>query len=291
VCSANELLAAQIASTKNVDRGPLILPALEHAGKRDMSMNCQSPASWGQVPTVSPPSWGHPIQTWLEQDKPLKLVRVRELLARDGIDVSYTTLHRYARDEVRLAERTPTVRVDDPPPGEEVQVDFWQMGYVRTADGRRRKPWVLIVTLTMSRYKFVWPTFFQTLDALCEGLDAAWDFFGGVVARVATDNMTAAVTRADALDPGINPSFAEYAQAPACSSTQLGFYAHGTRRVSRIESPSFASAGLRASPSRTTWTLCAVQPPLGAAASPECGCSARRDRCLASCSSSTSCRT
>jgi transposase len=34
------------------------------------------------------------IQTWLEQDKPLKLVRVRELLARDGIDVSYTTLRR-----------------------------------------------------------------------------------------------------------------------------------------------------------------------------------------------------
>jgi transposase len=153
------------------------------------------------------------IQMWIEQDRPLKLVRVRELLARDGIEVSYTTLRRYARDEFGWRERTATVRVDDPPPGEEAQVDFGQMGFVRTADGRRRKLWVLIVTLTMSRYQFVWPTFFQTLDALCEGLDAAWDFFGGVVARVVIDNMTAAVTRADALEPAINPSFAEYAQA------------------------------------------------------------------------------
>src|SRR5690349_6646479 len=87
------------------------------------------------------------------------------------------------------------------------------MGYVRGADGRRRKLWVLIVTLTMSRYQFVWPTFLQTLDALCEGLDAAWKFFGGVVARVVIDNMRAAVVRANPQDPIINPSFAEYAQA------------------------------------------------------------------------------
>jgi hypothetical protein len=46
-------------------------------------------------------------------------VRVRELLVRDGVDVSYTTLRRYARDEFGWRERAPTVRVDDPPPGEE----------------------------------------------------------------------------------------------------------------------------------------------------------------------------
>jgi hypothetical protein len=36
------------------------------------------------------------------------------------------------------------------------------------------KPLVLIVTLSMSRYQFVWPTFTQTVESLCEGLDAAW---------------------------------------------------------------------------------------------------------------------
>jgi hypothetical protein len=65
----------------------------------------------------------------------------------------------------------------------------------------------------MSRYMFVWPTFVQTVDALCDGLDAAWRFFDGVPHTVVLDNMSAAVTRADAQDPGINPSFAEYAQS------------------------------------------------------------------------------
>jgi hypothetical protein len=38
---------------------------------------------------------------------------------------------------------------------------------------------VLIVTLPMSRYQFVWPTFRQTTEAVCEALDAAWRFFEG----------------------------------------------------------------------------------------------------------------
>jgi transposase len=153
------------------------------------------------------------IEHWLEQKDPLRLVRVHELLLRDGIDVSYTTLRRYAHDEFGWREREPTVRVDDPPPGEEVQIDFGQMGYVTELAGRKRKLWVLIVTLTMSRYQFVWPAFNQTLDTLIAGLDAAWRFFGGVTQRVVLDNMTAAISRADAKDPSLNPSFAEYAQA------------------------------------------------------------------------------
>jgi transposase len=153
------------------------------------------------------------IEKWLAEDRPLTLVRVHELLARDGIAVSYTTLRRWARAELGWRERGPTVLVDDPPPGEEAQIDFGLMGYVNAAGGYRRKLWVLIVTLPMSRYQFVWPTFSQTVEALCEGLDAAWRFFGGVVHRVVLDNMSAAIVRADAKDPGVNPSFSEYAQS------------------------------------------------------------------------------
>ena len=153
------------------------------------------------------------IEKWLAEDRPLTLVRVHELLGRDGIAVSYTTLRRWARAELGWRERGPTVLVDDPPPGEEAQIDFGLMGYVNAAGGYRRKLWVLIVTLPMSRHQFVWPTFSQTVEALCEGLDAAWRFFGGVVQRVVLDNMSAAIVRADAKDPGVNPSFSEYAQS------------------------------------------------------------------------------
>src|SRR5262245_2887500 len=39
------------------------------------------------------------IESWLEQDTPLTLVRIHELLASDGVVVAYTTLRRYAHDE------------------------------------------------------------------------------------------------------------------------------------------------------------------------------------------------
>ena len=41
------------------------------------------------------------------------------------------------------------------------------------ATGRTRALWTLIVTLSFSRYQFVWPTFLQTTEAVCEGLGRA----------------------------------------------------------------------------------------------------------------------
>lgn len=153
------------------------------------------------------------IEAWLTGAERLRLVRVHDLLARDGVEVSYTTLRRYAHEELGWRERPATVRVDDPPPGDEAQIDFGEMGYVRDAEGRRRKLWVLVVTLTMSRYMFVWPTFTQTLVALCDGLEAAWRFFGGVVHRIVPDNMSAIVVKANAMEPVLSRAFVEYAQS------------------------------------------------------------------------------
>jgi transposase len=153
------------------------------------------------------------IEAWLRGERPLRLVRVHELLAREGVTVGYTTLRRFVHEQLAWRERPSTVRVDDPPAGEEAQIDFGHMGFVTTEDGVRRKLWALVVTLTVSRYMFVWPLLTQTTSALCEGLDAAWRFFGGVPKRLVPDNMTSAVVRPDAKDPGIQRSFLEYAQA------------------------------------------------------------------------------
>ena len=40
------------------------------------------------------------IEHWLKAERPLRLVRVHELLAREGVEVSYTTLRRFAHDEL-----------------------------------------------------------------------------------------------------------------------------------------------------------------------------------------------
>jgi transposase len=154
------------------------------------------------------------IEGWLQGSPPLKLTKVHVLLTRGGVSASYATLRRFAMDELGWGKRAPTVRVDDCGPGEEAQVDFGCMGLMQDMEaGRDRKLWVLIVTLVHSRYQFVYPTFEQTLLALCEGLDAAWRFFDGVAQRIVTDNMKAIVVKAHPTNPRLNDAFIDYAHA------------------------------------------------------------------------------
>ncbi|MBK6515707.1 MAG: DDE-type integrase/transposase/recombinase [Polyangiaceae bacterium] len=61
--------------------------------------------------------------------------------------------------------------------------------------GRKRRLWVLVVTLSFSRLQFVWPTFRQTTEAVCEGLDRAWQFFGAMPASIIPDNTKAMIRR------------------------------------------------------------------------------------------------
>ena len=157
------------------------------------------------------------IAEWLTPSKqsgrPLRMTKVHVLLQRRGIDVTYATLCRWAHDELDWRERRPTVRVDDPEPGQEAQVDFGLMGPIPDlATGRTRKLWCLVITLSFSRMQFIWPTFEQTTDAVCEGLDAAWAFFGGMPARVLIDNAKAMITTAHPTSPRVNDSFGDYAQ-------------------------------------------------------------------------------
>ena len=84
--------------------------------------------------------------------RPLRLTKVHVLLERRGVDVTYATLCRWAHYELGFRERKPTVRVDDPDPGQEAQVDFGKMGMLDDpATGKRRTLWCLIVTLSFSR--------------------------------------------------------------------------------------------------------------------------------------------
>ena len=153
-----------------------------------------------------------PLRKWLCEDG-LRLTKVHALLKRRGVDVTYPTLRRFVIDELGWQKQKPTVRLDDPPPGQEAQIDFALMGLVDDPDtGRRRKLWALLVTLSFSRHMFVWPTFEQTTASVIEGLDAAWIFFGGVVRCVLPDNMKAIVVSADHTAPKIQEVFAEYAQ-------------------------------------------------------------------------------
>lgn len=106
-----------------------------------------------------------------------------------------------------------TVRVNDGEPGDELQVDFGRMG--RIADpgtGRQRDCHALVFTPVVSRYSFVWLTHRQTIADVIAGFEAAWAFYGGVLATAIPDNMKAIVDKAGATEPRLNQAFVEYAQ-------------------------------------------------------------------------------
>jgi len=157
------------------------------------------------------------IRKWLTpQDgerRGLRLTKVHELLVRLGIQVPYSSLHRFVVKHCGFNDRRHfTVRRADCEPGEMAEVDFGRMGLIPDpSTGRRRVAWALVVTLGYSRHQYVHITHSQKIPDLIGGLEDAWSFFGGVPKRVVLDNLKAVVTKADRYAPIFGRTFDEYA--------------------------------------------------------------------------------
>ena len=154
-------------------------------------------------------------RAFLEQKlKGVKLSKVRRLLVRQGVDIPYATLHRFAVSELGYGRRATTIPVDDCEPGEEVQLDTGWVGWLETdLFGKRRRFRAWIFTAVRSRHRFVWPVFRETVETAIEACEEAWAHFGGVFRVLIPDNTKVIVNRADPLGARLNPTFLEYAQA------------------------------------------------------------------------------
>jgi transposase len=144
----------------------------------------------------------------------VRLSKVHRLLQRKGVDLPYSTLHRYATEELGFCRKPPTVAIADGEPGVELQVDTgWMTKLEPDASGRVRRFRAFVFTPGVSRYRFVYPCLHEgTADAM-EAFEAAWDFYGGVFKVVVVDNTKAIVDQADPLEPRLIEAFLEYAQA------------------------------------------------------------------------------
>lgn len=152
------------------------------------------------------------INDWVK--KGLTVVKVGDLLARQGVIVPQRTLHRYCVERTDYRGRGGTVPVVDGEPGVECQIDFARMGMLfDSVSGRRRVVHALIFTAVYSRHMFVWLTFSQTLAAVIDGCEAAWRFFGGVFKVLIPDNMSTVVAHADSVNPRFTVGWLEYGQA------------------------------------------------------------------------------
>ena len=167
-------------------------------------------------------SWGlllareEQIKKWIaggDGQPPLSIVKIEELLARQGCVVPYRTLHRFAVERCGFRVKSTTMRVAVGEPGVECQIDFAQMGFIIDVEtGKKRRVHALIFTAVLSRHMFVWLTYSQTLVAMIAGCEAAWEFFGGVFKVLIPDNLKAVVAKADAVNPRLSVGWLGYAQ-------------------------------------------------------------------------------
>jgi transposase len=134
----------------------------------------------------------------------------QDLLSEHGFGGSYYSVRRFVQ---RLGRTLPLpFRRLECPPGEEAQIDFGKGAPVVDAAGRRRRPHVLRVVLCHSRKGYSEAAYRQTTESFVRCLENAFWAFGGVPRRLVTDNLRAAVTRADWFDPELNPKVQSFCQ-------------------------------------------------------------------------------
>ncbi len=124
---------------------------------------------------------------------------------------SYSSVRRFL---ARKHSQDPEVFVRiETAPGEEAQVDFGYAGpQWDSKQGRRRKAWMFVMTVSWSRHQYVEFVFDQKVATWIACHENAFAFFGGVVERVVIDNLKAGVLKADLHDPVLGEPYRRLAQ-------------------------------------------------------------------------------
>jgi len=136
-----------------------------------------------------------------------------------GLGASESSVRRYiwANFEEEVARAAVRVLRDTPPPGQEVQVDYGLLGrWFDPVAQRFRRVQGFIMVLAFSRLIFLRPVLSMDERSWVESHVAAFEFFGGAVARIVPDNLKTGVIKPDLYDPLINKAFGEFAAHYGC---------------------------------------------------------------------------
>ena len=116
------------------------------------------------------------------------------------MECGYTTLRDYV---AKLRKNTPhAYMVLHSLPGEEAQVDFGYIGTLKV-NGRLRKAWFFIMSLSYSRYMYAAITLDQSVETFIRCHTEAFHYFGGVPQTVKIDNLKAAIVEAGFYEPTV----------------------------------------------------------------------------------------
>lgn len=132
-----------------------------------------------------------------------------------GLDVGISSFRRYVWLEFpeEATEAKVTVLRPEVDPGDEAQIDYGYLGRLRDpSTGKWRRVWAFVMVLAFSRHMFVRPTLRMDQRAWVEAHREAFGFFGGVPARLVTDNLKTGVLKPDIYDPKLNRAYGELAE-------------------------------------------------------------------------------
>jgi transposase len=144
----------------------------------------------------------------------------QRLRDEQGLGASVASFRRYVTANVPEEARRSQVTVWNPRPaeaGEQAQIDYGQLGrWLDPVTGKLRVAWAFVMVLACSRHMFVRPVLKMDQRAWTECHVEAFEFFGGVPARLVPDNLKTGVDKPDLYDPKINRSYAELAEHYGC---------------------------------------------------------------------------
>lgn len=129
-----------------------------------------------------------------------------------GYTGSYSAVRRFLQAHTAAQPIATTMRLDFAP-GDAVQVDFGAgpiIPHART--GEALKTWIFVMTLCWSRHQYAELVLDQTVATWLGCHRRAFEWFGGVPARVIIDNPKCAITRACYTDPTVQRAYAECAE-------------------------------------------------------------------------------
>jgi transposase len=147
------------------------------------------------------------VEGWFRQGV-TNVVIHRALQEKHGFAGSYSAVRRFVRNLKKNETPEATVMLDYDP-GDIAQVDFGAGStIIDVMTGEIFKTWFFVMTLAWSRHQYVEIVTDQKVLTWLGCHRRAFEFFGGVPAKVIIDNLKAAITKACWHDPTVQRSFA-----------------------------------------------------------------------------------
>lgn len=144
-------------------------------------------------------------------EKRVEAMAIHRILTEGhGFTGSYSSVQRFVK---RLKAVTPTAVLRlETAPGAEAQVDFGDgPRLVDEATGEVKKTWVFVMVLSHSRHMYAELVHDQKVETWLGCHRRAFEFFGGVPAKVVLDNLKAAIVQACWNDQQVQRSYRECA--------------------------------------------------------------------------------